>query len=134
MAHSTTIDVRFAECDPYNHVNHAVYATYFEVARTEALADCGVPLEMMAASGVQVLIVALDLRYKGAARLGDTLEVVTSVVDPGRVRSRWHQEIRLDGDLLVTADITAGITDATGKPIRPPEWLMTGIKPLLDYS
>ena len=32
--HLSTITVRFAELDPYAHVNHAVYATYCEVART----------------------------------------------------------------------------------------------------
>ena len=36
MAHETTIAVRFSELDPYGHVNHAVYLTYFEQARCEA--------------------------------------------------------------------------------------------------
>ena len=34
-AHRTTIRVRFYELDPYNHVNHSVYVSYFESARVE---------------------------------------------------------------------------------------------------
>ena len=44
MTHRTSVSVRFAELDPYNHVNHAVYVTYFEVARTVALTSVGMAL------------------------------------------------------------------------------------------
>ena len=40
-AHRTTIRVRFYELDPYNHVNHSVYVSYFESARVELLAEAG---------------------------------------------------------------------------------------------
>ena len=34
--HVTAIKVRFTELDPYGHVNHAQYISYFEHGRTEA--------------------------------------------------------------------------------------------------
>ena len=56
MAHRTTIAVRFAELDPYRHVNHAVYLTYFEVARTEALASVDLGLDDVAVAGYQFVV------------------------------------------------------------------------------
>ena len=43
MSHVATINVRFYELDPYNHVNHSVYVQYCEVARVEWLTDVGFP-------------------------------------------------------------------------------------------
>jgi len=43
--HATQIVPRFGELDPYNHVNHAVYVSYFAAARCLALesADLALP-------------------------------------------------------------------------------------------
>ena len=41
------IRVRFGELYPYNHVNHAVYISYFEAARVELLMEAGYSLGQM---------------------------------------------------------------------------------------
>ena len=45
--HEMNIRVRFGELDPYNHVNHAVYISYFEAARVELLMEAGYSLGQM---------------------------------------------------------------------------------------
>lgn len=136
MAHRTTLDVRFNELDPYGHVNHSVYVTYCEVGRTDALAACGIPLEAMADQGFQLVVTRIDLRYRGAATAGDTLVVETGIGAMRRASGTWHQRIlRSDGDgdgetVLITAEVTAGVTDASGKPTRPPDWLFPALEPL----
>ena len=54
--HITTIKVRFNELDPYGHVNHAQYISYFEHGRTEALDSVGVGLREMADKGFQIVV------------------------------------------------------------------------------
>jgi len=130
MAHLTTIDVRFAELDPYGHVNHAVYVTYFEVARTEALISCGVPLQAIAEAGYQLVVTKLDVRFRSAATAGDRLSVETSMFELRRASGVWLQRILRGDELLVTGLVTAGITDTTGKPTRPPDWLFPALEPL----
>ncbi len=134
MAHRTTIDVRFNEIDPYGHVNHAVYVTYFEVGRTDALTACGIPLETMAEQGYQLVVTQIDVRFRGAATAGDTLVVETAVGRLRRASGTWSQRIlRCSGDgeeVLVTAEVTAGVTDETGRPTRPPDWLFPALDPL----
>ncbi len=132
MPHITTLDVRFAELDPYGHVNHAVYVTYLEVARTEALSACEIPLEAMAAKGFQIVVTAIDVRYRRAATAGDRLTVETSLSELRRAKGTWHQRILRDDEVLVTADVTAGVTDTNGRPTRPPEWLFPALERLVD--
>lgn len=129
MAHRTAFPVRFVEIDPYGHVNHAVYVTYLEVGRTDALAACGLGLAELAESGFQLVITGLEVRYRGAAVLGDTVAVETELAELRRASGTWAQRVLRvapDGDdeVLVTATVSAGVTDRSGRPTRPPGWMM----------
>lgn len=132
MAHQTTIGVRFSELDPYQHVNHAVYVTYFEVARTEALVACGIPLPLMAERGCQLVVTSLEFRFRGAAVAGDQLVVETSLAQLRRASLVWSQRILRRDDVLVSAELTTGVTGVDGRPTRPPDWLFPALQPLLD--
>jgi YbgC/YbaW family acyl-CoA thioester hydrolase len=143
MAHRTTIDVRINEIDPYGHVNHSVYVTYFEVGRTHALQDCGIPLELMAERGYQMVVTHLDVRFKLAAEAGEQIIVETAIGKMRRASGTWNQRIlrivsaETPGEpdteqVLVTAEVTAGVTDRTGRPTKPPEWLFPALEPLRD--
>lgn len=121
MPHETTVKVRFYELDPYDHVNHTNYLAYFETARIEFLSELGFGLDVMKERGVQIVVTGLTARFHGAARLHDVLIVTTEVVETGRVRSRWRQEMRRDGELLATLDVEAAFTDREGRPRRVPE-------------
>ena len=132
MAHQTTIGVRFSELDPYQHVNHAVYVTYFEVARTEALVACDVPLAVMAERGCQLVVTSLEVRFRGAAVADDQLLVESRLKQLRRASIVWSQRILRGDDVLVTAELTTGVTDVNGRPARPPDWLFPALEPLLD--
>ena len=131
MVHTATIDVRFAELDPYGHVNHAVYVTYFEVARTEALAACEIPLPVMAERGFQIVVTSLQVRFRRSAVAGDRLTVETSLRELKRASGTWYQRILRGDEVLVTAEVTAGVTDRRGRPTRPPDWLFPALEQLL---
>jgi YbgC/YbaW family acyl-CoA thioester hydrolase len=132
MPHLTTIDVRFSELDLYGHVNHAVYLTYLEVARTEALASCDVPIDVMAERGYQVVVTAVDVRYRRPATMGDRLTVETAITGQRRASSTWSQRVVRGGELLAAAELSIAVTDRAGRPTRPPDWLFPALKPLLD--
>jgi YbgC/YbaW family acyl-CoA thioester hydrolase len=132
MPHLTTIDVRFSELDLYGHVNHAVYLTYLEVARTEALASCDVPIDVMAERGYQVVVTAVDVRYRRSATMGDRLTVETAITGQRRASSTWSQRVVRGGELLAAAELSIAVTDRAGRPTRPPDWLFPALKPLLD--
>ena len=120
MPHVARIRVRFADLDPYDHVNHARYLTYFESARIEALDEMGFGMDLMKADGIQIVLVELTARYLAPAGLHDDLEITTSVSEVRRAGSAWHQEAWLGRVTVATVDIRAAFTDRAGRPIRTP--------------
>ncbi len=121
MPHRTRMKVRFADLDPYDHVNHARYLTYFESARIEALDEIGFGMDAMNADGVQIVLVELTVRYRRAAGLHDELEIETWVEEVGAATSRWRQRATLNGSTVAEARIYAAFTDLEGRPRRAPE-------------
>ena len=143
MAHRTSIDVRFNEIDPYGHVNHSVYVTYCEVGRTAALTACGIPLELMAERGYQLVVTRIEVRFRAPAAAGDRLVVETELAEMRRASGTWRQRILRPGvggpadwpigggeEVLVTAEVTAAVTDRRGRPARPPGWMFPALESL----
>lgn len=127
-AHRLQIKARFSELDPYNHVNHAVYVSWFEAGRTEALDAVGLGLHVLAEQGWQVVVAELNVRFRAPAAAGDTVVVVTELAELGAVVGLWRQRMHLvgpdggDGRLVCEATVRAGAVGADGRPRRlPPE-------------
>lgn len=82
------LDVRYSDYDTKEHVNNAVYLTYFEMARARAW------LEAIAGSTDFPFVVAeATVRYRSQARLGDPLDITISTSE---VRTRaWVWQYRI---------------------------------------
>jgi acyl-CoA thioester hydrolase len=119
--HHTSVTVRFADLDPWGHVNHARYLSYFESARIELLEEIGFGIMDMAAAGHLIVLVEMTARYHAASNLHDVLSITTRVGEVSRATSHWHQEARSGDTMVATLDIRAAFTDADGRPTRPPE-------------
>lgn len=115
------IDIRWADLDPYRHVNHATYLSYCESARIAFLDDIGFGMRRLADLGCQIVITAVEARYLVPAIEGMHPVVESEIVEMGRVRSTWRQRI-VDGDeVLFTADVHVAFTNLEGRPRRAPE-------------
>lgn len=123
MPHTTTITVRFADLDPYDHVNHARYLTYFESARIEMLAEMGFGMDAMKRDGFQIVLVELTAGFHVPATLHDRLDITTTVGEIKRSTSHWTQEASRGGELVASLAVKAAFTDRHGRPIRAPEGL-----------
>jgi acyl-CoA thioester hydrolase len=118
--HTTSLKVRFYELDPYDHVNHTNYFSYFETARIEYLAEMGWGLDRMKDQGWQLVVVEAHARFLAAARYGEELTIHTWVEDVGRVKSTWQQTMRRGEEEVARLTITAAFTDLEGHPTRIP--------------
>ena len=58
------------------------------------------------------------------------MTVETTIGRMRRASGTWVQRIVRGDEVLVTADVTAAVTDASGKPVRPPDWLFPSLEPL----
>ena len=123
QVHTTSVRVRFYELDPYDHVNHTNYFSYFETARIEYLGEMGWGLDVLKRHGWQLVVVELEARFLAAARYGEELTIHTWVEDVGRVKSTWRQVMLRGDEVVARLRITAAFTDLEGRPRRlPPEF------------
>ena len=128
--HRTSIQVRWGELDPYNHVNHAVYSSYLEHARIAALATVESGMEALSASGYQTVVIRSDVRIRAPATAGDELVITTRVDEPAGARMVWRQRIDRGDDLIVEAEIHAALITETGRPTRIPQDLRQALTSL----
>ncbi|MFV1961807.1 MAG: acyl-CoA thioesterase [Acidimicrobiia bacterium] len=119
--HTTSLKVRFYELDPYDHVNHTNYFSYFETARIEYLTDKGWGLMVLKDRGMQLVVVEIHARFLAAARYGEELTIHTWVDQAGRVKSTWQQRMVRGDDEVARLTVLFAATDLGGKPRRMPE-------------
>jgi acyl-CoA thioester hydrolase len=121
---TTSVKVRFYELDPYDHVNHTNYFSYFETARIEYLTAMGWGLDVLKEQGWQFVVVEIAARFLAAARYGQELTIHTWIEEAGRVKSTWHQTMLRGAEEVARITVTAAFTDLEGKPRRlPPEFV-----------
>lgn len=113
--------VRGYELDAFNHVNHAVYAQYFEHCRWMALRELGD--NWQGNDGVGVVVRKLTIEYEASARLFDELQVRLWVEKVGTSSVTFGQDLlRLrDDKRLARAEVVAVCIDARGRPRPLPE-------------
>lgn len=129
-AHETSHRVRFHELDPYNHVNHAMYVTYFEIGRTDTLDAVELGLDRLQSGGYQFVVTKIDVAFRRAATAGDDLTIRSAIGAFTRATTEWHQEIRRGDELIAEAVVTVAVTDRAGKPVRPPSFVLERLAPL----
>lgn len=131
FVHTTSLKVRFYELDPYDHVNHTNYFSYFETARIEYLTEMGWGLDVLKDQGSQLVVVELTARFLAAARYGQELTIHTWVDEAGRVKSTWRQVmVRGQDEEIARITITAAFTDLDGRPRRLPVEFITRLETL----
>jgi len=76
--------------------------------------------------GVFLPLVEVHLEFPGGARYDDLLEVATTVEFSGRAKLRFEVQITQSGSgkPVVRGYTVHAFMDASGKPIRPPDWFV----------
>ena len=123
--HHFALTVYFEDTDAYGIVYYANYLKFMERARSDFIRAVGVDQAAeLRAGGSAYAVVEVDIRYRKPARLGDDLQVV-STVDQVRASSvHIHQRVIRGPELLTEAKVTAAFLDGEGRPRRQPrEWV-----------
>ena len=120
--HRFALTVYFEDTDAYGLVYYANYLKFMERARSDMIRAVGVDQAAeLRASGSAYAVVEVDIRYKQPGRLGDDLQVV-STVDQVRASSVDIQQRVMRGtEVLTKATVTAAFLDGEGRPRRQPK-------------
>jgi acyl-CoA thioester hydrolase len=115
---------RFNDMDIYNHVNNAVYLTYFEEARIAFVTHIG--LRSLFSPERSTIVAHAEVDYKTPSRMGDVLDINVSV---GDVRNSSYELLyrivrQRDGALIATGrTVQVCFNFALNVPTRlPEEW------------
>lgn len=84
--HRVDVPVRIADTDTFDHVNNALYLTYFEIGRVEYLEEAtgeGVPVPAFGAR-ISFILAEARVAFRSPAIYGEILTVETRVARIGR--------------------------------------------------
>jgi len=113
--------VRDYECDLQAVVNNGVYQNYLEHARHEFLKSLGIDFARLAADGVNLVVVRVEIDYKYPLRSGDRflVGVLTERISPLRIGFRqtiWRLPDRKE---VISALVIGTALNAKGRPKIP---------------
>jgi acyl-CoA thioester hydrolase len=110
-----TDNVRFADLDPNNHVNNAVYATYFETGRVTLMKD---PAFGLVPEGLAWIMVRLDIHFRAELTWPNTIEMGLGVSRFGRTSVTFDQVVFCEGRCVASSQsVSVLIDELTRRPV-----------------
>jgi acyl-CoA thioester hydrolase len=123
--HHFALTVYFEDTDAYGIVYYANYLKFMERARSDFIRAVGVDQAAeLKATGSAYAVVEVQIKYRRPARLGDDLQVVSTVEQVRASSVDIHQRVMRGKELLTDARVTAAFLDGQGRPRRQPsDWV-----------
>lgn len=123
--HRFALTVYFEDTDAYRIVYYANYLKFMERARSDMIRAVGADQAAeLRHSGSAYAVVAVDIKYRRPARLGDDLQVVSTVTQVRASSVDIQQRVIRGPEVLTDAKVTAAFLDGRGRPRRQPkEWV-----------
>ena len=123
--HHFALTVYFEDTDAYGIVYYANYLKFMERARSDFIRAVGVDQAAeLRATGSAYAVVEVDIKYRRPGRLGDDLQVVSTVEQVRASSVDIHQRVMRGPELLTDAKVTAAFLDGAGRPRRQPsDWV-----------
>lgn len=127
-----TDNVRFADLDPNQHVNNAVYASYFETGRVTLVKDRA---RGLMPPGFAWIMVRLDMHFRAELRWPGTIEMGLGLVKFGRTSVTFDQVVFSQDRCVASArSVSVLIEEATRKPTPLTTEIVAAFQPWLRHG
>jgi len=124
---TTSLRVRYTDCDPMGRAHHSVYPVWFEIARTEQLRELGFTYQALEAAGALLVVAKLEMRFHAAAGYDELIEASAEVTRVGPRVIEHVYEIHRGSELLATGGSTLVSVNRQGRVQRMPSALQEAI-------
>src|SRR5215212_462838 len=123
--HHFALSVYFEDTDAYGIVYYANYLKFMERARSDFIRAVGVDQAAeLRRTGSAYAVVEVGIKYRRPGRLGDDLQVISTVEQVRASSVDIHQRVMRGPELLTDARVTAAFLDEAGRPRRQPsDWV-----------
>lgn len=135
FTHQTELRVRYAETDQMGFVYYGNYATYFEVARVEALRSLGINYsDLETQNGILMPVLDLHVEYKKAATYDNEITVTLFVNKMPGIKIRFDYEITGPMGALLCTGYThlAFIKKENHRPVLCPPPISQALQPFFE--
>jgi acyl-CoA thioester hydrolase len=124
--HQIELRVRYADTDQMGTYYNARVLEWFECGRSEYLRAAGKSYREMEQEGIRLPVAEAHVDYLGKAQYDDLLILSSTLSMPGKARFRFDVDVRQSatGAPVCRGYTVHVLTDAQGKPMRPPRWLV----------
>jgi acyl-CoA thioester hydrolase len=124
-----TDNVRFGDLDPNQHVNNAVYATYFETGRVTLMKDRSYGLMPQ---GLAWIMARLDIHFRAELHWPGTIELGLGVSKFGRTSVTFDQVVFSAGRCVASAQsVNVLIDEVSRKPTPLTPEILANFQPWL---
>jgi len=130
----TQLRVRYAETDQMGYAYYGNYATYYEVARVEALRQVGFQYKKMEEDGIMMPVTELNCKFIKPAKYDELITVKVSITSLPAVRMFFRYEvIGESGDKLNEGETTlVFINKLSNRPCKAPDYLLKILEPYFE--
>ncbi len=129
--HHTTVRVRYAETDQMGYVYYGNYATYFEVARVEAMRELGLSYKALEEAGIMMPVLENYSKFVKPALYDDLLEITVMIKEMPSASIIFHYEIHNEEQNLIHFGHTrlVFVNTSNRQTCRAPESLLAALEP-----
>jgi acyl-CoA thioester hydrolase len=118
--------VRYGDLDPNQHVNNAVYATYFETGRVSLVKD---PVHGLLADGLSWILVRLDIHFRAELHWPNDIELGLGMAKLGRTSVTFDQVVFCEGRCIASArSVMVMVDDVSRKPTPLPDQVIANLQ------
>ena len=125
-----SIRVRYAETDRMGYVYYGNFATYFEVARVEALRQLGFSYKEMEDEGIIMPVLDFHIKYFKPALYDDLLTIKLFIAHMPTTRIHFEYETLNEKNELLNKGTTTlvFVSKETMRPCHAPEHFIAAFK------
>lgn len=129
--HTTQIRVRYGETDQMGYAYYGNYASYFEVARVEALRHLGMSYKELEDAGIMMPVLENHSYYHHPAVYDDLLSIEVSLKEmPGARITFGYKIYNEEGKMVHSGETVLAFMKAeTKRPCRPPQKMLELLQP-----
>lgn len=126
VRHAIQLRVRYSETDQMGSYYNSRALEWFECGRSELLRSLGKSYRQIESEGMFMPLSEAYVKFLGRAAYDDLLCVTSVLSMAGRARFRFDVEVQQagSGEVVCRGHTVHAVIDGSGKPIRPPRWLV----------
>lgn len=130
------VRVRYADTDQMGYVYYGKYASFYEIARVEALRNIGISYKELEAQGIMMPVLENHSYYLQPAQFDEVLTIRVMVKEIPTAKMTFHYEIYNESEQLIHRGETVlvFISKATRKIMRPPSIISGVLKPYFEQK